>query len=84
MFMLPNKAEWSGPWLLLWKGPMPRAVSIRLADSTRTTVAPKSAIARVAVGPATTHIRSSTLRPARAPSVGIAGAFGRVVVVVVI
>ena len=63
---------------------MPRAVSMRLADSMRTTVAPKSAMARVAVGPATTHIRSSTLSPASAPSVGIPGVFGSEFVVVVI
>src|SRR5436309_643629 len=44
---------------------MVRAVSMTRFDSTRTTVAPKSAMTRVTAGPAITHIRSSTLMPSR-------------------
>src|SRR6266702_3440340 len=46
-----------------------RAVSTRVDDSTRTTVAPKSASARPTSGPATTQLKSATFSPANGSSV---------------
>jgi hypothetical protein len=54
---------------------MNRAVSTRVEDSTRTTVAPKSASARPITGPATTQVRSRTFSPASG-AVSTAAAIG--------
>src|SRR5438445_11588401 len=55
-----------------------RAVSIRVDDSTLTTVAPKSASARPTNGPATTQLKSATFRPAIGSSVMTRTVGGRV------
>ena len=62
---LPNCRAQSGSVLSSWKLPAVRSVSRWWTDSTRTTVAPRSARARLAKGPAKTHMKSATLRPSR-------------------
>src|SRR5208282_6513365 len=58
---LANRPELSGPSWLPRKGWRVRAVSTRVGDSIRTTVAPKSARIRVEAGPAITHMKSQIL-----------------------
>ena len=61
--MLNSSPEASLPGVSLTNGPIVRATSRWWLVSTRTTVAPKSAITRVVAGPAIAHVRSSTLTP---------------------
>ena len=72
-FMLWNIDEPSG-WVASssMKGCRVRAVSIRVLDSIRTVLIPKSQRARVPAGPAMTHIRSSILRPESGGRIGVA------------
>ena len=53
------------PGVSLTNGPMVRATSRWRSDSSRITVAPKSAITRVVAGPAMAHVKSSTFTPSR-------------------
>ena len=72
-FMLWNIDEPSG-WVASssMKGWRVRAVSMRVLDSMRTVLTPKSQRARVPAGPAMTHIRSSILRSESGGRIGVA------------
>lgn len=61
--MLNSSPDCSAPGTSLRNGATVRATSVTLVDSTRTTVAPRSAIARVVCGPDIAHVRSSTFTP---------------------
>ena len=61
--MLNSRPDASPPGTSLRNGATVRATSVTLVDSTRTTVAPKSAIARVVCGPDIAHVKSRTLIP---------------------
>ena len=71
--MLWNMDEPSG-WVASSsiKGWSVRAVSIRVLDSIRTVLIPKSHRALVPAGPAMTHIRSSILMPESGGRFGVA------------